>query len=311
MDPHDGRVARRRGASLLDRLTSRGCWHKVCFVSSMILRQTITISTLRYCCETGEAVQTVIASVEYATGACDDPGLFHIGSDAALAGFVAALDPADRTRLPLWGTPFGVKDNIDVAGMPTTAACPAFAYTPGRHATAVQRLVDAGAIPVGKTNLDQFATGLNGTRMAQPDGAGSGAGGVALLGTAAPDAVLPVTRAIIQGATGFPLPTRSAPCIGSRPCTVRPRRFGRRSTFQPCRTHRSSRLWPRWPPTRSAPTLGSAPTPISSTCSALPLWPFHAPTAQTGRPAGVAFVGPGGSDAALAALGLRMKGARS
>ncbi|MFP5391600.1 MAG: allophanate hydrolase [Gammaproteobacteria bacterium] len=67
-------------------------------------------------------------------------------------------------RLPLFGTPFAVKDNIDVAGLPTTAACPAFAYQPQRSAAAVARLQEAGAIVVGKTNLDQFATGLVGTR---------------------------------------------------------------------------------------------------------------------------------------------------
>ena len=66
--------------------------------------------------------------------------------------------------LPLYGIPFAIKDNIDLAGVPTTAACPAFAYMPQRSATVVQRLIDAGAIPIGKTNLDQFATGLNGTR---------------------------------------------------------------------------------------------------------------------------------------------------
>ncbi|MEI6235412.1 MAG: allophanate hydrolase [Planctomycetota bacterium] len=74
---------------------------------------------------------------------------------------------ADRRagkELPLYGIPFAVKDNIDVAGVPTTAACPAFAYTPSRSADVVQRLCDAGAIVVGKTNLDQFATGLVGTR---------------------------------------------------------------------------------------------------------------------------------------------------
>ena len=65
---------------------------------------------------------------------------------------------------PLWGIPFAVKDNIDVAGMPTTAGCPAFAYTPATSATTVQRLLAAGAILIGKTNLDQFATGLVGTR---------------------------------------------------------------------------------------------------------------------------------------------------
>jgi allophanate hydrolase len=75
-----------------------------------------------------------------------------------------ALEGRDIATLPLYGIPFAIKDNIDLAGLPTTAACPEFAYTPERHATVVQRLIDAGAIPVGKTNLDQFATGLNGTR---------------------------------------------------------------------------------------------------------------------------------------------------
>lgn len=66
--------------------------------------------------------------------------------------------------LPLWGVPFAVKDNIDVVGLDTTAACPDFAYRPERDATCVARLKAAGAIVIGKTNLDQFATGLNGTR---------------------------------------------------------------------------------------------------------------------------------------------------
>src|SRR6185437_9660868 len=66
--------------------------------------------------------------------------------------------------LPLYGIPFAIKDNIDLAEVPTTAACPTFAYTPPRSARVVQRLIDAGALPIGKTNLDQFATGLNGTR---------------------------------------------------------------------------------------------------------------------------------------------------
>ncbi|EHR50687.1 allophanate hydrolase [Saccharomonospora marina XMU15] len=72
-------------------------------------------------------------------------------------------------KLPLAGTVFAVKDNIDVAGMPTTAACPDFGYRAERTATAVRRLLDAGAVLLGKTNLDQFATGLVGTRS--PHGA--------------------------------------------------------------------------------------------------------------------------------------------
>jgi allophanate hydrolase len=77
---------------------------------------------------------------------------------------VAGLDPAAIDNLPLYGVPFVVKDNIDLAGTPTTAGCPEFAYTPAQSAFVVQRLMDAGAIPLGKTNLDQFATGLVGTR---------------------------------------------------------------------------------------------------------------------------------------------------
>ncbi|MEA3130927.1 MAG: allophanate hydrolase, partial [Paraburkholderia sp.] len=72
-------------------------------------------------------------------------------------------------RMPLFGVPFAVKDNINVAGLPTTAACEPFSYTPDASAFAVQRLIDAGAILIGKTYLDQFATGLVGTRS--PHGA--------------------------------------------------------------------------------------------------------------------------------------------
>ena len=79
------------------------------------------------------------------------------------AELLAQLEAADVTA-PLYGVPFAVKDNIDVAGLPTTAACPDFSYMPARHAAVVERLVQAGAIVVGKTNLDQFATGLVGTR---------------------------------------------------------------------------------------------------------------------------------------------------
>ncbi|WP_293372571.1 allophanate hydrolase [Nevskia sp.] len=81
-----------------------------------------------------------------------------------LDALLALEGPAILDRLPLFGLPFAVKDNIDVAGQPTTAACPAFAYTPERSATAVTRLIAAGALYLGKTNLDQFATGLVGTR---------------------------------------------------------------------------------------------------------------------------------------------------
>ncbi len=84
--------------------------------------------------------------------------------DAALRAQAAALEAEGPRGRALWGVPVAIKDNIDVAGLPTTAACPGYAYIPQRHATAVQRLVDAGAIVMGKTNLDQFATGLVGVR---------------------------------------------------------------------------------------------------------------------------------------------------
>ncbi|MFM0294534.1 MULTISPECIES: allophanate hydrolase [Paraburkholderia] len=83
---------------------------------------------------------------------------------AALEALYEAQGGDVFRQMPLFGVPFAVKDNIDVAGLPTTAACEPFAYTPDASAFAVQRLLDAGAILIGKTNLDQFATGLVGTR---------------------------------------------------------------------------------------------------------------------------------------------------
>lgn len=74
------------------------------------------------------------------------------------------LERRGMQGMPLYGVPFAIKDNIDLAGVPTTAGCAEFAYTPRTSAAVVQRLLDAGAIALGKTNLDQFATGLNGTR---------------------------------------------------------------------------------------------------------------------------------------------------
>lgn len=78
--------------------------------------------------------------------------------------YVDALEGHYMDELPLYGIPFVIKDNIDLAGIPTTAGCAEFAYVPDKSATVVNKLIQAGAIPLGKTNLDQFATGLNGTR---------------------------------------------------------------------------------------------------------------------------------------------------
>jgi allophanate hydrolase len=91
------------------------------------------------------------------------PVWIHLIPEEDLVRRAEALGPF-REDLPLYGVPFAIKDNIDLAGVPTTAGCPDFAYTPVASSTVVARLVAAGAIPVGKTNLDQFATGLVGTR---------------------------------------------------------------------------------------------------------------------------------------------------
>ncbi len=108
-----------------------------------------------------EQVRQAIA----ADAATADPAIWiHREPDAALLDRAAALDAEGKRGRPLWGVPVAVKDNIDVAGMPTTAACPDYAYTPAADAPAVARLRAAGAIVMGKTNLDQFATGLVGVR---------------------------------------------------------------------------------------------------------------------------------------------------
>jgi len=96
----------------------------------------------------------------------DDAVWISVAPRERLLERARALEERKRAGevLPLYGVPFAVKDNIDVAGLPTTAACPAFAYTPPMDAAVVARLVAAGALPIGKTNMDQFATGLVGVR---------------------------------------------------------------------------------------------------------------------------------------------------
>ncbi|MDP5254136.1 MULTISPECIES: allophanate hydrolase [unclassified Vibrio] len=91
-------------------------------------------------------------------------------SDEQLQGYIDALEQQDPQSLPLYGVPFAIKDNIDLAGLETTAGCEAYRYHPQESAFVVQQLINAGAVPLGKTNLDQFATGLVGVRS--PWGAG-------------------------------------------------------------------------------------------------------------------------------------------
>ena len=95
----------------------------------------------------------------------NDPAIFiSLRDEADAIAEAQALTGKDPSQLPLYGVPVAIKDNIDVVGLPTTAACPAFAYSPAFDAGAVAKLRAAGAIVIGKTNLDQFATGLVGVR---------------------------------------------------------------------------------------------------------------------------------------------------
>ena len=111
---------------------------------------------------------TVTQAMEHVLGRIDSAPERHVwisrlARDQVLAR-ARTLDEKSPESLPLYGVPFAIKDNIDLADVATTAGCPDYAYTPASSAFAVQRLLDAGAVPLGKTNLDQFATGLVGTR---------------------------------------------------------------------------------------------------------------------------------------------------
>jgi allophanate hydrolase len=130
-----------------------------------LVLMTETIGTLLAAHAAGKALTATTEETYARIERHDDPALFIAmrpkAEALAIAERVQASGPEGK---PLYGVPFVVKDNIDVAGLPTTAACPAFAYSPGKSAFAVDRLERAGAIVIGKTNLDQFATGLVGVR---------------------------------------------------------------------------------------------------------------------------------------------------
>jgi allophanate hydrolase len=127
----------------------------------------LQLDTLRNAYRDGSTTprQLLLSLRDKAAALNPDYHLFiHLLSVDELEPYLAALDGRDIDSLPLYGVPFAIKDNIDLAGIPTTAACPAFAYVPQRSATIVEQLLALGAVPLGKTNLDQFATGLNGSR---------------------------------------------------------------------------------------------------------------------------------------------------
>ncbi|UVC06547.1 allophanate hydrolase [Rhizobium sp. TH2] len=132
-----------------------------------MLPAVLDLTALRAAYAGGTTPLDVIEDVIARRRAWDDPAAFITATpdyDLRAAARELMDSAPEPNSLPLWGVPFAVKDNIDVAGLPTTAACPAYTYLPEKDATVVARLRAAGAIVIGKTNLDQFATGLNGTR---------------------------------------------------------------------------------------------------------------------------------------------------
>src|SRR5277367_991380 len=126
---------------------------------------TTTIGTLLAAHAVGKSLAATIEETYARIEKHNDPALFiAIRPKPEALAIAERLQTSGPEHKPLYGVPFVVKDNIDVAGLPTTAACPAFAYHPEKSAFVVEKLEQAGAIVIGKTNLDQFATGLVGVR---------------------------------------------------------------------------------------------------------------------------------------------------
>jgi allophanate hydrolase len=132
----------------------------------------LDLSSLRALYSSGQAKPTdVIESVydRIAASPLRPVWISLVPRETALARARDLENNPVATARPLYGVPFAIKDNIDLEGLPTTAGCPAYSYSPKRSAFLIERLLDAGVMPIGKTNLDQFATGLVGTRS--PHGA--------------------------------------------------------------------------------------------------------------------------------------------
>jgi allophanate hydrolase len=138
-------------------------------MTSPVLPAVFDLQSLRAFYAAGGWPSAIVREVYRRIAELGDDGIFiTLIDEITVTASAGSLVIQDRERLPLFGVPFAVKDNIDVAGIATTAACPGFAYQPAMTATCVQRLLDAGAILIGKTNLDQFATGLVGVRSPYP-----------------------------------------------------------------------------------------------------------------------------------------------
>ncbi len=127
------------------------------------------LPSLHTCYANGTTPQQIVAECQRRITEVNDPGTFiYQLTDSEIAAQIAALGEFDVSEKPLWGIPFVIKDNIDAAGINTTAACPDYAYRAEQDAFVVALLKQAGAILIGKTNLDQFATGLVGVRTPYP-----------------------------------------------------------------------------------------------------------------------------------------------
>lgn len=130
------------------------------------MRYSLTIESLHTAYQQGELTPAALIDqlLTQAESHGKEPAWITRLSREQLAPYLKRLEGESPETMPLYGIPFAMKDNIDLAGIPTTAGSPAYAYTPTENAFVVQQLIDAGAIPMGKTNLDQFATGLVGER---------------------------------------------------------------------------------------------------------------------------------------------------
>ncbi len=173
----------------------------------MIEQLPLDLASLRAAYADGLTPAALIDELYRRIAAADDPGIFIalLPKAEALAA-AEALPPLEASGdLPLWGVPFAVKDNIDVAGLPTTAACPDYAYVPEVDAHCVARLRAAGALCLGKTNLDQFATGLVGVRSPYPPPLNALDPAIVPGGSSSGSAV-----AVARGLVGFALGTDTA-----------------------------------------------------------------------------------------------------
>jgi len=134
-------------------------------MSSVISSTDMTLAGVRAQYRAGKTPYELMAELRDKASQFEHHNVWiHLLSDKEVQPFIDSLKHLDPETSALWGIPFVLKDNIDLVDIPTTAGCKTFAYTPDTSAFVVKQLLEAGALPVGKANLDQFATGLNGTR---------------------------------------------------------------------------------------------------------------------------------------------------